>query len=128
MKRSLYTTAIFFFLLSVSIDAQGWRNNTDIYFGQSNYHSDNYNNDHYNYDKRSGKRHYTLSRKDKRKLARLQRELKKSRKYAFRDGFLSRRERRRIQSIKEEIGYLLNRNSHVHYTDNSYRRNRNGCR
>jgi len=135
MKRSLFTTAIFTLLIYFTSNAQGWRNNTDIYFGQSNYHSD-YHSDHYNnnyayngsgYYKKS-KRHYTLSRRDKKKLYRLEKDLKRARRKAMHDGFITRREKRRINSIKHDIARLLNRNSHVHHNEQRYEKRSRGCR
>ena len=128
MKRSLIITAMLFLIFGLTSHAQSWRNNTEIHTTHSDQYSNNDYGHHangYSYNSNRQHRHRQLSRKDRHKLNRLQKELAIVKRNALYDGYLSRRERRRIQDIKYDIDRILGNHN---YRNRNIRYNRNGCR
>lgn len=129
MKRLLIITVCLTGLSLSDLTGQSWRHNQDIFFGKSNYHTDHFNyKTHHSYAYRNEGVRRHLSRKDSRRLARLEKDLFRTRQKALRDGFISRREIRKIREIQKDISVIL---AHSYGRNNRHNRKfryHNTCR
>ncbi len=80
------------------------------YYSSNNHQSYRYNSyDRYYTDYKAYDRYTAyMNRTERRQLSRLVKNLREEERYAYRDGYLSRNERRRINAIKADINYLIN--------------------
>jgi len=103
------------------------------YYGDRGYYEDRDHTSYY-YNARGGGQYNgydyyyrVMTRPDRRRLDRLIKCLRDEERRAFRDGYLSRRERRRLADVQEDIDRLISRYQRNRYNDRRiiYQR---GCR
>lgn len=127
----MFTLALLFSMTSQSYAQRGHNHNrhyddrhhNDRYYDDRNYHTADCDRgctvDHYASRQR-------ISKKQRRKLERLYRDLANCRNRAWRDGYISRRERREINELQYRISKIRNgynyRNSYYSYSYNYRRR------